>query len=379
MNSITSVFNLAQNDSVMTTQTSESFTGSGVSRRRILVGAGGALVASVLLGAVAPPAAHAARVALPAEGGPAVSGWEAFATGGRYELHGGTLSISAPWWVPGVDRIGMQLAYRSTSASTLQLSWQDNTNGSVVSKTLKPGEVWRHNTNFTALGGYDAVKTLRVIQGGKEPVNPACEVILAPWLAQRAMLPSGGDATITDATACGADLETVRWALSTMVTPGTAQAVDVTTFFPDLPLMRDEAVSYLYNLAGMPYVETRVGSRYQDVDWRNPYKRAIIWATQSGISTGWVAADGTRSFRPSQMLSREIMAVFLFRYAKTFPAAPGMTTKRRRFSDVKANSPYADAIGWLGAVGLATGPTFRPKDALTRREAVRFIQGLSTV
>lgn len=273
----------------------------------------------------------------------------------------------------------MQLAYRSTSASTLELSWQDNTNGSVVSKTLQPGEVWRHNTNFTALGGYDAVKTLRVIQDGKEAVNPACEVVLAPWLMQRALLPSGGDATITDGAACGDDLDTVRWALSTMVTPGTAQAVDVTTFFPDLPLMRDEAVSYLYNLAGMPFVETRVGSPYQDVDWRNPYKRAIIWATQSGISTGWVAADGTRSFRPAQMLSREVMAVFLFRYAQTLPAAPDMTARRARFSDVKATSPYADAIGWLGAVGLATGPTFRPKDALTRREAVRFIRGLSTV
>lgn len=379
MKNITAVFNSAPTDSVMISQTPESIGAPGLSRRHILVGAGGALAATVLMGAVAPTAAQAARVALPTAVDPAQSGWGNFATSGRYELFGGTLSISAPWWVPSVDRIGMQLAYQSTSASTLHVSWQDNNNGSVVSKTVKPGEVWRHNTNFTALGGFDAVKTLRVVENGREPVNPACEVVLAPWFAQRAMLPSGGDATITDAAACGADLGTVRWALASMVTPGTPQAVDVTTFFPDLPLMRDEAVNYLYNLVGMPYVETRLGSPYVDVDWRNPYKRAIFWATQSGISTGWTASDGSRTFRPAQMISREVMALFLYRYAKTFTWAAGMTAKRFTFSDVNPNSPYAEAIGWLGGEALVTGPTFRPKAALTRREAVRFIQGLTTI
>ena len=71
MKNITAVFNFAPTDSVMISQTPESIGAPGLSRRHILVGAGGALAATVLMGAVAPTAAQAARVALPTAVDPA--------------------------------------------------------------------------------------------------------------------------------------------------------------------------------------------------------------------------------------------------------------------------------------------------------------------
>ncbi|MDO4255031.1 MAG: S-layer homology domain-containing protein [Kocuria sp.] len=338
----------------------------GFSRRRVLAGTGGALAAAVLLGGTGASLAHAA----PAR---TADRWDQFLVAGEHHLNGGVLTMGKPQWASVSNRFDMLLSLRSTSSGPVQLTWS-STDGSKESRTLQPGETWEYRAHFDGATGYDAVHTLESTEGGDQ--QQICAVVLAPWMAARAVLPSGGNATITDAAACGDDLYRVRWALKTNITLGDPQSLDVTTFHPFRPLRRDEAVDYLYNLRGTPYVSTQVGSRYRDVDTRNRYKRAIIWATTAGIATGWGGGANGAEFRPQAAVTREAMAAFLYRYATNFLPASLTSIKKSTYSDVPAGSQFADAIGWVGAMGEITGSTFRPQDPVTRLEAVRFVHQL---
>lgn len=107
---------------------------------------------------------------------------------------------------------------------------------------------------------------------------------------------------------------------------------------------------------------------YYDVSGTHTWVDQIQWFKDANIATGF--SDGT--FRPTDTVSRQAMASFLWNYAGRPAPAPDAPT----FSDVPAGSPFATAIRWMAGEGIASGAgdgTFRGNAALTRQAAASFL------
>ena len=114
---------------------------------------------------------------------------------------------------------------------------------------------------------------------------------------------------------------------------------------------RGMLVTVLYRLENEP--DTWGGGSYADVPEGMYYTDAVAWADGSGIVTGY--ADAT--FAPGRAITREEMAVVLYRYARH----KGYDTDQggmaiREYADYGSISAYAlEAMAWANASGLITG------------------------
>lgn len=82
-----------------------------------------------------------------------------------------------------------------------------------------------------------------------------------------------------------------------------------TTFSPGSPVTRAMFASVLYRMAGSPKVAGTVSFSDLNQDW---YKKAVIWAVRSGITSG----TGKTTFSPNAPITREQAAVFLYKFAQ---------------------------------------------------------------
>lgn len=114
-----------------------------------------------------------------------------------------------------------------------------------------------------------------------------------------------------------------------------------TLFAPNASMTRGDVCVVLLRMAGgdLDYnqdgsVNTTKGynTKFSDVDPHVYYAKAIQWASQLGIVTGF---DGTTEFAPEQAVTRDQFAAMLARYAK----ATGADTE----ADASAIDSYADA------------------------------------
>ena len=99
---------------------------------------------------------------------------------------------------------------------------------------------------------------------------------------------------------------------------------------------------------------------------------AITWLSQKGITSGWQLPDGRREFRPSEPLTREQLAAFVYRLSrKGFGRVPVQAERQARsFLDVSDDSSFKTAIEWIAArlpVGAAQTPQgllYRPYEPM---------------
>ena len=118
-----------------------------------------------------------------------------------------------------------------------------------------------------------------------------------------------------------------------------------TTFAPNLLLNRAMMAQVLYNLAGGT-ASTVAG--FPDVAASAWYADAVNWAAANGYVTGY----DNGSYGPEDSLTREQLAVILYRYAGS-PAPAGSLDG---FADAASASAYAvDALRWAVGEGLLTG------------------------
>ena len=96
--------------------------------------------------------------------------------------------------------------------------------------------------------------------------------------------------------------DAVLWAVANGVTAGTG----ATTFSPDAPVTRAQAVTFQWRAAGSPVV---AGSSFDDVAADAYYADAVIWAVANGITNG---TSGT-TFSPDAAVSRAQAVTFLWR------------------------------------------------------------------
>lgn len=140
-----------------------------------------------------------------------------------------------------------------------------------------------------------------------------------------------------------------------------------TTFCPNNTLTRAMFVTVLHRLAGEP--EASIASlRFTDIRKDEYYAEALAWAVENGIVTG----HSDRIFAPNDPVTRQEMAVMLYRYAKFIGADVSETANLSKFADAKKIDQYAaEAMAWAVGSGLLRGypdATLGPKKGVTRAE-----------
>ena len=96
--------------------------------------------------------------------------------------------------------------------------------------------------------------------------------------------------------------DAVLWAVANGVTVGTS----ATTFSPDAPVTRSQAVTFQWRAAGSPVV---TGDSFDDVAADAYYAGAVTWAVANGITNG----TGGNKFSPEVTVTRAQAVTFLWR------------------------------------------------------------------
>ncbi len=111
---------------------------------------------------------------------------------------------------------------------------------------------------------------------------------------------------------------------------------DGTVFSPDGTLTRAMLVTMLWRMAGCPTIEADIP--YSDVSADTWYSEAVRWASFTDIILGY----GDGSFGPEDILTREQLAVILYRYEQHNGGGfKGMWMFRLDYSDVSDVSDWA--------------------------------------
>ena len=147
-------------------------------------------------------------------------------------------------------------------------------------------------------------------------------------------------------------------------------------FAPNAVLTRAQLAQILYNKEGRPAVDYQMNfTDVQDGAW---CADAVRWAASRGIAGGY--EDG--AFRPKAPVTREQMAVMLWRYA----GSPAPVNQTLSFSDADAAGGYArTALCWAVEQGIMRGNGGRldPKGLATRAHAAQilknFIEGQTQI
>lgn len=180
--------------------------------------------------------------------------------------------------------------------------------------------------------------------------------------------------------------DAVRWAFQAGLMNGTS----ADAFSPEAPTTRGQIVAILHRLEGSPVPASEepgfilVGGEsadsFSDVAPGAYYAAAVSWASTNGIVNGY--GDGT--FRPNNLITREQLAAFLYRYASRKGRDVSGRAELGAFRDAGQIAPYAvEPLGWAVAAGMVNGvtaDTLSPGGNASRAQAAvilsRFVQNV---
>ena len=117
--------------------------------------------------------------------------------------------------------------------------------------------------------------------------------------------------------------------------------------------------------------------RFADVrDPSSSFYAPIEWMAIKGYATGTTQACGDPLYKPTDPVSRQAMALFLYRLSGETFAPPVAPT----FGDVATDSQFYTAIEWMASRGISAGtpappgaPLFKPADPVSRQTMAFFL------
>ncbi len=144
-------------------------------------------------------------------------------------------------------------------------------------------------------------------------------------------------------------------------------------FGADQQLARAQFALILYRMNGEP--ETDGKSTFADVADGSWYTDAVIWASSTGVVKGY---DDTGLFGPGDNITREQMAVMMYRYAQYKEYDMDKTAKLDGFKDAdKVNDFAKKAMEWAVGNGIISGKdngtVLDPQGNATRAECATII------
>jgi hypothetical protein len=187
-----------------------------------------------------------------------------------------------------------------------------------------------------------------------------------------AEIPAGSTVKLVDRAKSFGDVAANAWykgAVDFVSSHGLFQGTDK-GFEPDLPMNRAMLATVLYRLEG---AEATGENPFADVPDNTWYTDAVTWASGAGIVTG--TGSG---FEPDAPVTREQIAVMLFRYANYLGLDASARTPLNGFSDgAKTASWASDAMQWAVSVGLFQGNadgSLNPGGKATRAEVATLLE-----
>ena len=159
---------------------------------------------------------------------------------------------------------------------------------------------------------------------------------------------------------------------------GMMNGVGNNKFDPSGTTSRGMIVTILYRLENEP--EITAENPFDDVEAGRWYTDAVIWAAENKIVDGY----GGGKFGPNDDITREQLAVILYRYAqfKGIDVSVGEDTNILAFEDAGAWSNWSvDALQWAVGSGIINGKDGKlvPKGDAYRAEAATMIQRFCTL
>ena len=159
---------------------------------------------------------------------------------------------------------------------------------------------------------------------------------------------------------------------------GLFSGTSATTFSPQMPMTRGMVVTVLGRLAGID-VTHYGGTSFDDVNTTQYYAPYVKWASEKGIVSG----TGDNKFAPNTNISRQDLAVILYRYTGIMGIALPETTAAITFNDDANISSYAkEAVSAIQKAGIINGKPdnlFDPKGNATRAEVAAILHRFAEV
>lgn len=156
--------------------------------------------------------------------------------------------------------------------------------------------------------------------------------------------------------------DAIDFATSHELYHGTSEA----TFSPDRGMTRGMLTMVLHNLENNP--ESFVEGSFTDVTDEDWYAESVLWAAEKGIVSGY----GNGSFGPNDNISREQVAVMLWRYV----GSPVVQTPLE-FEDSAMVADFAQgAMQWAVESGIISGTgnnSLNPKATATRAQVATMV------
>ena len=159
--------------------------------------------------------------------------------------------------------------------------------------------------------------------------------------------------------------DAVLWAISQ--TPPVTNGTDETHFSPNKTCTRGQVVTFLWNAMGQPAPDPN-DNPFVDVKPGKYYTDAVLWAYQTGVTTG---TDATH-FSPGKDCTRGQVVTFLWNAM----GKPEPESTANPFTDVKEGKFYYKAVLWAVENGVTNGTsdtTFSPNKTCTRGQVVTFL------
>lgn len=154
--------------------------------------------------------------------------------------------------------------------------------------------------------------------------------------------------------------DAVKWAADKGITGGVSDNL----FAPDDGCTGAHIVTFLWRAAGSPEPKSMAG--FTDVSASAYYAKAVAWAVENGVTNGTTAT----TFDPDAVCTRAQAVAFLAR------ALNGKGGSAAAFTDVPADSYYADAVAWAVANSVTNGVSsdrFAPNNRCTRAQITAFL------
>ena len=127
-----------------------------------------------------------------------------------------------------------------------------------------------------------------------------------------------------------------------------------TQFAPNANITKAQVAQVLYNMEGQPEVtDQKVFTELGDVYAAEWYANAVAWAYNEGVVTGDL---NTKKFNPNADVTREQLALMMFRYAQFKKYDTSATTDYAGLVNAdKVNNWAADGVNWAVGAGLISG------------------------
>mgnify|MGYP002524274004 CR=1 FL=1 len=170
------------------------------------------------------------------------------------------------------------------------------------------------------------------------------------------------------------DVKSSHWfsdAVEYVAENGIMGGTDSRTFSPDASATRAMLVTILHRMAGSP--DADAAHSFSDLSRGAWYESAVAWAAENGIVDG----VGASRFAPNAGITREQLAVILYRYAQHCGLDVSASEDLSGYADASSVSPWArSAMAWAVNAGLISGRStsaLAPQSGATRAEIAQIL------